>query len=1131
MQKAHTYLIGVIFSLIVFSVIALAFKSAPFHSSKEHSDDIRNHIDSKIDQIKGIYRRLDAKSNDEIAEEVSKLESESIQLFVYGADGDLRVWSHPTLPLINKKEWWVEQSNNRVCFKTVVSGSNVIGCEKIHSSFKNDRITESNALHYLKHTNSIAEFSKFIFFYLAFFLTFLFLKEKLYTSTKTSYFFYASSFLLLVLFLICSEQYFDDLDIFNSTNFSSFEILSPASYLVGSLFVLLIGISFSNRSIDIKQSNYLPFYFIIPCFMLALFLKSLAYLFAKDSNIQFENISFDQFSLWGYSLGAIILLYSIHLVFQTFSSLVIQQKKINRYSILGSILISYLAFHFLLNIAIPWYLLVLYLICYYYSLELNSESLSSKLIWTIWFLILNAGLVSSVLYFYTIKKDIRQTQEYLQAIYTNKDEQDTKVLIDLQQSIKSSSTFKNIFANSGNNKFHKDDLLIYLNSSFTPSSSLQVEDVFLLDAEGESRIVNEEKTENTIASPYLIKIADDGSILYNPISNKLLFTFQEKREKLFIALFEPNIQKPKKNIPYGLFSDKVYLNGEITALPEINIDGLKNDTIVQRGANSHIFKTVENNKLLYVKKTYSNLLRPISLFSFIFCLSGIFVFIISVLSLKFDLFKSPYLNIANFGALSTKIQMVIIFLILLSFLSIAIVTSLYFNQILKNNQEKNISAKVITINNSLQNRLSAITDLQSALNLIENELPKLSEVNNVLGSFYNKQGQSTLSQIQTTAYPFYPYYQHKAHGKKESYTLQSYASVSAYFPITHPVLGNIGYISLHDNNYSKGSVRSSISDFLSSMLNLYVFLFFIAGALAIAISKSITRPLTALQLRLKSIKFGSKNEVIEWEANDEIGELITSYNDMLVKLEQNIELLAKTERDTAWREMAKQVAHEIKNPLTPMKLSIQYLKRAIDSDPNNTEAIVNKISTTLIEQIDNLAEIANAFSNFATLPQANNDKIVLNEVVEVVHDLFRKRDDMEIKLFEPLNSIEVFADKNHMIRVLNNLVKNAIQSIPEERKGLILISLYKENDKAVIKVQDNGKGIPKELQEKVFTPYFTTKTSGTGLGLAISTNMLSAFDGRMYFETEEGHGTSFYIEIPLMRETYKYHEGEKLILE
>ena len=151
------------------------------------------------------------------------------------------------------------------------------------------------------------------------------------------------------------------------------------------------------------------------------------------------------------------------------------------------------------------------------------------------------------------------------------------------------------------------------------------------------------------------------------------------------------------------------------------------------------------------------------------------------------------------------------------------------------------------------------------------------------------------------------------------------------------------------------------------------------------------------------------------------------------------------------------------------------------------------------------------------MPSARNEKVNLTEIVTAVHDFFRKRDDLNIKLYVPINELFVFADKNHMVSILNNIIKNAIQAIPSEREGLIVIDLYQENSNAIIKISDNGTGIPSDMLDKVFSPNFTTKSSGTGLGLAISTNMIQAFNGRIYFETIIDVGTSFYVEIPLMR--------------
>ena len=324
---------------------------------------------------------------------------------------------------------------------------------------------------------------------------------------------------------------------------------------------------------------------------------------------------------------------------------------------------------------------------------------------------------------------------------------------------------------------------------------------------------------------------------------------------------------------------------------------------------------------------------------------------------------------------------------------------------------------------------------------------------------------------------------------------------------------------------------SRISDVFATFLSIYTLLFILSGIIAIVLSNSITRPIQLLGKKLKGLKLSKKNEPVQWKNEDEIGTLIGIYNEMIQKLSDNARVMAKVERDSAWKEMAKQVAHEIKNPLTPLKLNIQYLENKIRMNPEDAKETVHQITPGLIEQIDNLSQIASEFSNFAQLPTARNEKIRLNEIVKTVHDFFRKREDLDFQLFVPINDLVVFADRNHLVRILNNVVKNAIQAIPGDREGEIVIRLYSRANEAIIQVSDNGTGIPPEMQDKVFSPNFTTKSSGTGLGLAISQNMLESCNGRIYFKTDLDVGTDFFIEIPLMRLEDNYPDTKKVVLD
>jgi nitrogen fixation/metabolism regulation signal transduction histidine kinase len=229
--------------------------------------------------------------------------------------------------------------------------------------------------------------------------------------------------------------------------------------------------------------------------------------------------------------------------------------------------------------------------------------------------------------------------------------------------------------------------------------------------------------------------------------------------------------------------------------------------------------------------------------------------------------------------------------------------------------------------------------------------------------------------------------------------------------------------------------------------------------------------------------------------------------------------LAKSERELAWREMAKQIAHEIKNPLTPMRLSIQHLQRSINDKKENWEEQFDRLSKMLIEQIDDLSAIATEFSNFAKMPAAQNEKLDLVKKLYDTCKLFENTENLSIRLdVNGLENLFVYADREQLSRVFINLLKNATQSIPDSRKGLLLVSLEMDNSLATIKFHDNGKGIPEEIRDKLFQPNFTTKSGGMGMGLAIVESILKNAGGKIYYETELNKGSVFIVELPIYQE-------------
>jgi nitrogen fixation/metabolism regulation signal transduction histidine kinase len=267
---------------------------------------------------------------------------------------------------------------------------------------------------------------------------------------------------------------------------------------------------------------------------------------------------------------------------------------------------------------------------------------------------------------------------------------------------------------------------------------------------------------------------------------------------------------------------------------------------------------------------------------------------------------------------------------------------------------------------------------------------------------------------------------------------------------------------------------------------------------------------------MRDVTLGKTNEEIIWSRNDEIGELIKEYNRMVKQLEGSAEALAKTEREGAWREMARQVAHEIKNPLTPMKLSIQYLQKAIKNNNTNVKELTTNVANTLVEQIDHLSKIAADFSRFANIGNRNIEVFDLHAVLENLKDLYSANPKIELIWNRVNGKVMMRSDKTHMNRLFTNLITNAIDACDDNQKCRIEISETLQEDSILVEVKDNGHGIPVEMQEKIFTPNFTTKSSGTGLGLAMCKTIVEQAEGSIWFKTELETGTTFFVQLPVL---------------
>lgn len=340
---------------------------------------------------------------------------------------------------------------------------------------------------------------------------------------------------------------------------------------------------------------------------------------------------------------------------------------------------------------------------------------------------------------------------------------------------------------------------------------------------------------------------------------------------------------------------------------------------------------------------------------------------------------------------------------------------------------------------------------------------------------------------------------------------------AAYAPLINAKNQTIAYLQLPYFS-NQADYNSRIISLLNIMINVYALIFIIVGLFAVIIARQITAPLSFIQFNLSKIIYGRKNEPIKWQRDDEIGALVNEYNKMIAALENSAQKLAQSERESAWREMAKQVAHEIKNPLTPLKLGLQLLEKSWrDKDPK-FDAKFERFSKSFVEQIESLSSIASEFSSFAKMPDTHIERINVFDMLNQAVTIFNQMDNIKINYQPPTDPFYINADRDQILRCFNNLLKNAIEASQQDKLGIIDIGYLISGKSILLSLKDNGNGIPENMREKIFEPNFTTKSSGTGLGLAFVKNSIENAGGKVWFETTQDVGTTFYLSLPSANE-------------
>ena len=453
---------------------------------------------------------------------------------------------------------------------------------------------------------------------------------------------------------------------------------------------------------------------------------------------------------------------------------------------------------------------------------------------------------------------------------------------------------------------------------------------------------------------------------------------------------------------------------------------------------------------------------------------------------------APFLDTKNIF-LSTKLHLSMFGIIILTFAVTLLITMSYVRNNYYDRQETVLKDKMYRLVKSLE------SDSEQSILKKEKEIYALSYQRGLDINVYNKTGDLVISsnnrifsegligpKIKRDVFEYFK--NTKTQELQMNETLGDLSYLSAYYAVydeTYDVsyFINIPYFT------QKTELDREISSYVVSLINFYGLVLIISFLVAYFLSRKLAEPLVVIRQYMGEIKLGEENKQIKWKNNDEIGQLVQRYNEMLKEIEGNAKKMASSEREGAWREMAKQVAHEIKNPLTPMKLQVQMLQKSWRDKDSKLDEKFERVCALLLERMDAMAEMAIQFSSFSKMPKTRIEKVLLYHVLKDMVDLQRGDEMFNIKLSKEVPYL-VNVDKEQLSRVFTNLIQNARQAVPEDKIGKLEINVSLSEGNVICSFIDNGTGISEGNTRNIFEPNFSTKNSGMGMGLAICKNLL-----------------------------------------
>ncbi len=614
------------------------------------------------------------------------------------------------------------------------------------------------------------------------------------------------------------------------------------------------------------------------------------------------------------------------------------------------------------------------------------------------------------------------------------------------------------------------------------------------------------------------------------------------RDALFPELFRQFKETDPENSP--IYSNAVYDSLRLVSPPVnypfpiwLTANEIPEKEILQRtnGDYDELWYNAGNDKVVVIARKKQATIETITLFSYVFCS---FLFLVAFVQLISFVLKTGY----NWSGLKKLFQLnirsqvhtTIIFISIFSFLVIGAATISFFISRNKQSNSEKLSRTMKIMVNEMEKKMSdhnTFDDVVKIYDSVSNTglqklVDEVSDIHGVDVNVYDLKGDLQVSseanvytkgvlskKMDPAAFYHLDRMRQVQHAQEEKIGNFSYLSI--YSPVRDDKGKVYAYINIPYFT-SKPELRQEISNFLVTIINLNAFIFLIAGLIALFITNRITNSFSIISDKMKEVNLGKMNEQITWNRTDEIGELVQEYNKMVDKLGESATALAKSEREGAWREMARQVAHEIKNPLTPMKLSIQYLQKAINNNQPNVKELSGSVANTLVEQIDHLSKIAADFSQFANIGTTNVVLFDLHDVLGSLKELYTADDIVQVDWIPVSDQLMMNADKTQMNRLFTNLFGNAVDACKGNGFCKIEVNEIRTDSIIRISIKDNGAGIAAEMQERIFIPNFTTKSSGTGLGLAMCKGIVEQAKGKIWFETELGSGTTFHVELPIV---------------